>query len=228
VTDQELDEALARAVSEPDAQGLPALVALRDAARAERAPLDPALGRISDALVEVAGRSPDDLADYLRHAEDRARWLAAARGPAHPAAIKAWIDLGDAADQECAWDVATRAWEAVAGTPLDGADADTQAAISVALRGLGARRLAAGRLDEARVLFERDLVVTERLHPSPHAQLALSLGNLALVLERMGARAEALQLRERQRDVLVAGGAAAGLVASVEAQIAQLGGAPRV
>lgn len=225
MTDRELDEAIADALRHPEAQGLPALVELRDRAQAEREPLDPALGRIWDALVEVAGRSPDDVAAYLIHAEGRARWVAAVHGPAHPAAIKAWIAVGDAADLECAWDVATRAWEAVAGAPVGGADDETLAAISAALRGLGARRLAGGRPDEARILFERDLALTERLHPSPHAQLALSLGNLALALERLGARADALQLRTRQRDVLVAGGAAAGLLASVEAQIEKLTGA---
>jgi hypothetical protein len=44
------------------------------------------------------------------------------------------------------------------------------------------------------------------------------------VLERSGARAEALQLRERQRAVLVDGGAAAGLLASVDAHLARLRG----
>jgi hypothetical protein len=224
VTDRELIEAIAHAVNQPVAQGLPALVALRDRVQAEREPADPVLARIWDALVEVAGRSPDDVAAYLRHAEGRASWLAAVRGPAHPATIKAWADLGDAADQECAWDVATRAWEAIAGVPLDGAGDEAEATLSAALRGLGTRRLAAGQLDEARRLFERELAVTERLHPSPDAQLALSLGNLALVLERSGARAEALQLRERQRAVLVDGGAAAGLLAEVDAHLARLRG----
>jgi tetratricopeptide (TPR) repeat protein len=224
VTDRELIEAIAQAVSQPDGEGLPALVALRDRVQAEREPADPVLARIWDALVEVAGRSPDDVADYLRHAEARASWLAAVRGPAHPATIKAWADLGDVADQECAWDVATRAWEAIAGAPLDGAGDEAQASLSAALRGLGTRRLAAGQLDEARRLFERELAVTERLHPSPDDQLALSLGNLALVLERSGARAEALQLRERQRAVLVDGGAAADLLASVDAHLARLRG----
>jgi hypothetical protein len=224
VTDQDLDEAIAHAVNQPEGQGLPELVALRDRVQTERDPLDPALDRIWDALVEVASRSPDDIADYLRHAEGRARWLASVRGPAHAATIKAWSDLGDAAELECEWDVATRAWDAVVGTPLDGTDAATQVAISMALRGLGARRLASGLLDEARLLFERDLAVNERLQPSPDTQIALSLGNLALVLEQIGARGEALQLRERQRDVLVASGAAAGLLSRVDAHIAKLSG----
>jgi len=225
VTDQELDQAITDAVNQPEGQGLDALVALLDRVQTERTPADPALARSWDALVEVASRSPDDIAAFLHHAERRARWLAAVRGPSDPATIKAWTAVGEAADGECAWDVATRAWEAVASAPLDAADRATQAEISLALRGLGTRRLAAGRLPEARVLFERDVALTERLHPAPHPQLALSLGNLALVLERLGERAPALQLRERQRGVLVAGGAAAGLVATVERQIAALAGA---
>lgn len=84
--------------------------------------------------------------------------------------------------------------------------------------------MSSGRLDEARVLFERDLAVNEQLYPTSDSQVALSLGNLALVLERMGAREQALQLRQRQRDVLVASGAAAGLVATVDKHIAQLSG----
>lgn len=222
MTDAELTEAIDRAVGQPEGQGLAALVALRDRVQAERAPADPAVERVWDALVEVAGRSPDDVAAYLRHAEGRARWLAAVRGPAHPATIKAWSQLGDAADTECAWDVASRAWEAIAAEPLDGAAPEGQAMLSAALRGLGARRSASGRLDEARRLFERDLTVTERLYPAADAQVALALGNLASVLERLGALPEALQLRERQRDALAAGGEAPGLVTRVEADIARL------
>lgn len=224
MTDAEVTDAIARATSQLEGQGLAALVALRDRVQAERAPADPALGRTWDALVEVAGRSPDDIADYLRHAEGRARWLAAVHGPAHPATIKAWSQLGDAADTECAWDIAIRAWEAIVAQPLDGADPEGQAILSAALRGLAARRLAGGQLDEARRMFERDLAVTERLYPGPDDQLALSLGNLASVLERLGSLPEALQLRERQRDVLAAGGAAPALVTRVEADVARLRG----
>ena len=139
MTDAEVTDAIARATSQLEGQGLAALVALHDRVKAERAPADPALGRTWDALVEVAGRSPDDIADYLRHAEGRARWLAAVHGPAHPATIKAWSQLGDAADTECAWDVAIRAWEAIVAQPLDGAAPEGQAMLSAALRGLAAR-----------------------------------------------------------------------------------------
>lgn len=224
MTDQELTEGIANALNQSGGGGLAELIALRDRVQAEHDPLDPALGATWDALVQVARRSHDDIAAYLRYAEGRARWLAAVRGPAHPSTIEAWIELGDAADQEDAWDVATRAWEAVVGAPVSGADPDAQAAVSVALRGLGGRRLAGGRLDEARLLFERDVAIVERSFSSPDPQRALSLGNLASVLERLGARAEALQARQRQRDVLVAGGAATGLLSRVDAHIARLGG----
>jgi hypothetical protein len=224
VTDDELDQAIAHAVNQPAGRGLDELVALRDRVQSERQPLDPGLARTWDALVQVARRSPTDIADFFGHAEGRARWLAAVRGPTHRETIHAWADLGEAADLECDWEIATRAWEAVAGAPLDGADRPTQAAISQALRGLGARRLATGQLADARVLFERDLVLSERLYPSPHPQLALSLGNLAYALEQIGDHTPALQLRQRQRDTLVASGAASGLVAAVDEKIARLSG----
>lgn len=222
MTDAELDTAIAEAEDRPDGEGLPALVALRDRLQVERDPLDPGLARIWDVLVHVANRSPDDIDDLLTLSEGRARWLAAARGPTHPQVIRAWSDLGDLADTECAWSIAVRAWEAIAATPLDGADDETLLAISIALRGLSARKLAADQLADARVLAERDLAITERVWPTGDARVALSLENLAQITERLGDRAAARAYRERQRDMLVKIGGSASQLAKVDAQLATL------
>jgi hypothetical protein len=222
MTDDELEGAIARAVQQPEADGLPELVALRDRLQRERDPLDPWLGRMWDALVRVAHRSPDAVDDYLGHAEGRARWLAVARGPAHRDTLRAWIDLGKAADLESCWEIATRAWEAVVEASPADPDRETQVMLSTALHGLGIRRFVAGRLADARALLERDLAVTERLYPGPHAQLAFSLGNLAYADEELGDHQRALQLRQRQRDVLAATGASARQLADVDERIARL------
>jgi Tfp pilus assembly protein PilF len=109
----------------------------------------------------------------------------------------------------------------VAAAP-DDADRDMQVMVSTALHGLGVRHLAAGRPDDARALLERALAVTERLYPRPHAQLAFSLGSLAYADEKRGDRRRALQLRQRQRDVLVATGASRWQIADVDESIARL------
>jgi hypothetical protein len=223
VTDHDLDQAIEHAVREPDGHGLAALLALRDRLTAERGPVDPALARTWDAIVEVAGQAPDGAVAALPLAEERARWLAAAHGAAHPAVLRAWVDLGEAAEQEFAWPVATRAWQAIVDAPTAAADPATLAAQSLALRGLGARRLAAGDPAGARALFERDVAVTERLRGAAHPQLALSLGNLAVAAARLDDRAGALAARRRQRDALAASGAAPSQLAAVDRELALLG-----
>jgi hypothetical protein len=227
MTDQDLDGAISQALGQPDVQqAMAALAALRDQLAVERGPLDPALGRTWDALVRAAGRSSDDVAELMAYAEQRARWLAAARGPSHPDTIAAWIDLGETAALEYAWDVAVRAWEAVVNAPVGdaGTDSALRSAMSRALRGLGARRLAAQRLDDARALFERDLAVHERA-PSNASQLAISLDSMALVLEQLGDRAGALALRTRQRAALGAASATEGQLATLDERIAKLSSA---
>lgn len=225
MTDDDLEQAIARALARPGSAGLSELEVLHERVQGEREPLDPALARTWDALVRIASRSPDDLPHFFRHAEGRARWLSAARGPAHPDVIAAWVELGETADLECEWALATRAWEAVASAPADGMADAMLSSISRALRGLAGRRIAGGRLDEARVLFERDLALNEQLHRTAHPQLAISHENLALVLEQLGERARALAERALQRDVLAAGGANEGQLAAVDQHLARLRGA---
>jgi hypothetical protein len=222
MTDDEIDEAIAQAVRQRGTAGLDELVAVREQVEREREPLDPAIGRIWQTLVRVAERSGEDVESQLVHGEGRARWLAAARGPDHVETLAAWIAVGDLADLECAWDVATRAWEAIAATAMPGdGDRDVVVGVSRALRGLAARRRAAARLDDARALFARDLALNERLHPA-HPQLAISLGNLADIVEQQGDRVQALTLRERQRDVLQAAGAQPAQLDPVDAHITRL------
>lgn len=224
MTDRDIDDAIAGALDQPGNLGKAALLALRDRLRQERELIDPKLGDVWNAVVEVAARLPDDLAELLALSEDRARWLAAARGPGHADTIDAWSELAAAADIECEWDIASRAWDAVASAPVDleHGDPAALASVSLALRGLGARSLAGRQLDDARQLFERDLAIRERLHPQADPQLAVSLDNLASVLERLGDRARSLAVRQRERDVLVATGASSGQIRTVERHIAQL------
>ena len=225
MTDHELDEAIAHARAQPGTAGLPALEALHERTQREREPLDPALGRTWDALVQVAGREPEDLTALYRHAEGRARWLAAARGPGHPETIDAWAELGEAADLELAWEIAARAWEAIVAAPSQGLPNAALWSVSRALRGLASIRHRAGQLDAARALFEQDLALNLRLHPGGHAQLALSHGNLALLLEEQGEAARALAERERQREILAATGASEGQLTAVDGHLARLRGA---
>jgi hypothetical protein len=93
--------------------------------------------------------------------------------------------------------------------------------VSQALRGLASRR-SDGHVDEARRLFERDLALHEKISPGGSPQLALSLENLASLLEQLGERSQALALRRRQRDALVATGASRDQLDAVEEQIARL------
>jgi len=224
MTDQELDDAIAIAIGRPRNLGKPELLALRARLQAERAPDDPSLGKLGDALVELASRTPGDLAELLAWSEDRARWLAAVRGPAHPETIIAWGELAATADLECAWGAAIRAWEAIVASPidLDHEDPAVHAHVSLALRGLGARCLATGQLAEARRWFARDVALRERMHPRSDPQLAISFGNLAGALERLGEPGEALAMRRRERDVLIATGASRGQLDAVDWHIAAL------
>lgn len=222
MTDDELDTAIREAKDQPDGDGVPALIAVRDRLAAERDVLDPGLGRVWDALVDLADRVDDDIPQLLELSEGRARWLAAARGPTDPEVIRAWRTIADVADSENEWDAATRAWLAIAGTPIDRADRASLLSVSLALRGLTGRKLAADALAEARVLAERDLVVTEQLWPDGHAQVALSLENLAAITARLGDRAAARAYRERQRDLLVKTGGSPSQLAKIDAQISQL------
>lgn len=224
MTDRELDDAIAVALGQPGNRGKPDLLALRARLQAERAPADPGLGKLGDALVELASRAHGDPADLLAWSEDRARWRAAARGPAHPDTIAAWGELAATADLACAWGAAIRAWEAIVASPIDVARGDpaVYSHVSLALRGLGARCLVTGQLAEARRWFERDVALREHMHQALDPQLAISLGNLAGALERLGERSQALAARRRERDVLVATGASRGQLDSVDRHIAAL------
>src|SRR5882672_4082053 len=221
ITDAELHRAITEARREPGDRGSAALTALQSQIRTERGPRTPALGPVWDALVDIARRDPDEPEILLARAEDRAQWAAAAHGPGHPVTIAAWSELGEAAEEQCAWDTAILAWEQIVGAPVDGATDNVLGALAQALRGLGARRLAARQLDAARALFERDLALSERRTTSP-AQLAVSLDSLAVVHEQLGDRPRALELRQRQREALAASGASASQLLSVEHKIAAL------
>jgi hypothetical protein len=224
MTDPEIASAIVQAMEQPGSGGLADLVALRDRLQADRGTLDAALGLVWDALVRVAGRRHADLELRTELAQDRARWLTAVRGPCDPETIRAWVEIGFAAEDEYDWPLATRAWEAVAAAPLDidALPADVLPLVSQALRGHAGSRKTDGRIDEARRLFERDLALNERMYPRGHAQLALSLENLAGLLASLGESAQAAVLRQRQRDVLVAIGASAGQVQAVDAELAKL------
>ncbi len=220
----DLDQAIARALQAPARDGLPSLIALRDRLQGEAGPMAPGLPLIWDAILQVVRRSPDD-EESMRREEERARWLGQTVGVSAPETLEAWLELGDAAEQEMEWDVAVRAWEAVLAAVA--ADGDVDAArpsISPALRGLGTRRLSAGRVSDAVALFERDLALNEQLFPG-HPQLALSLDNLARAVERLGDSARALALRQRQRQVLQATGASAGQLAALDQHVSRLGAA---
>lgn len=167
-----------------------------------------------------------NLDDVMQRGEERALRLSQTHGPTSPEAVEAWLELGDSAEQEMEWDVAVRAWEAVlAAVPPEGDVDAARPSISPALRGLGTRRMVAGRNQEARALFERDLAVNEQLFPNGHAQLAISLDNLAGVVERLGDKARALALRQRQRDVLAATGASAGQLSAIDQHVGRLSAA---
>jgi tetratricopeptide (TPR) repeat protein len=222
MTDAEIENAIAQGLRAPGNEGLAELLALRDRVQAAAGVAAPTLPQIWRAIMQVLGRSPDDEVS-MQHEEEHARWLSATRGAADPETLEAWLDLGDAAEQEMVWDVATRAWQAAIAATESSAEIDAaRPSLSPALRGLGSRRMVASRFEEARALFERDVVLNEQLYPHGHAQLAISLDNLARALDRLGDGAGALRLRERQREVLVATGASAGQVSALDAQIHQL------
>ncbi len=222
LSDARIDQLIAQAVAYDGGDGIPALIELRDQLQLERGPADPAVARAWDALVRVSCREPDDLEDYLFHAEGRARWRSDARGPSHPDTIAAWSELADAAEDEGAWDLAIRAWHEVIAAPITEADRLTLVAISHALRGLGARKLLGGQHAEAHALFERDLAINDQLFPDADPQLVISVANLALAVERQGDHPRAHQLRLRQRALLVATGASPNLISTLDAQIARL------
>lgn len=222
MTDAEITGAIAQAMEQPGSRGLAELVALRDRVQADRGALAPALAPVWTALVQVASRRHADREQRMELAEDRARWLSAARGPSDPETIGAWVELAFSAEDDFDEPLATRAWEAVAAAPidLDALPADALPLVSQALRGLASRRTG-DRIDEARRLFERDLALQDKIAPGS-AQLALSLDNLAALLEQLGERGPALGLRRRQRDALVAAGASRDQLDAVDAHIARL------
>jgi hypothetical protein len=222
MTEPEIEAAIAQAIAKKASQGLPELVALRDQVQTSLGAHHPSLVPVWDALLRVASRSPDDIAAFLLHAQARAQWLTATRGAADPDTLEAWLSLGESAELECEWQVAIAAWEAVVAAPLDATTDAARPSISPALRGLGARRMVAGDLESARALFERDLALNEHLYPNGHAQLAISIDNLALVQERIGNAALSRSLRERERDMLLATGASSGQIAIIERHIARL------
>jgi hypothetical protein len=231
MSDRETLERIAAALRLPEpAAAVRALVELRRRLEEAGATTGDAMAQTLDALVEAAGRAPDLRAAHLAHLQDRAEWLAATRGPSDPRALRAWSELADLADEECAWGPATRAWQAIADALLGdraaapGAHPDELALLLAALRGLAARRLAAGELATARQLLDRALGVAEQLYPAPHAQLALSLGDLAAVVERMGDPATAARLVERQGRALEASGAPAAVVERARSEQQRLHG----
>jgi len=223
MTDAEITAAIAQAMEQPGSHGLADLVALRDRLQADRGPLAPALDPVWKALVQVASRRHADRDQRMELAEQRARWLSAAHGPSDPETIRAWVELAFSADDDFDEPLAARAWEAVAAAPidLDALPADVLPLVSQALRGLASRR-ADARIDEARRLFERDRALQEKISPRGSPQLALSLENLASLLEQLDERGPALDLRRRQRDALVAIGASRDQLDAVDAHIARL------
>lgn len=227
MTDAEIDRAIAEAQDAPGDQGVAPLTALRDRIAAERGPRDPALGAIWDALIEVTSRDLDAADALLAVAAERAQWATSAHGPGHRVTLAAWSELAEAASEQCRWDVAIPAWQAIAGAPIDDGSPPVATALSRALRGLGARLLSEGRFAEARPLFERDLALAE--HRSGDArtqrtQAAVSLDSLALVHEQLGEAAPALVLRRRQRELLALAGASSSQLDTVDRKIAALGG----
>jgi hypothetical protein len=162
-----------------------------------------AIGEVHAAMVE-ASLATGDIDLYLHHLELRAQAAAAARGDGAPVTLRAWIELGEVADGEARWEVAARAWEAVVAAAPAVADEATGLLISRALRGLGARRLAAGDAAGAGALFERDLALREALSGPDHADLIVSLDNLATACEGRGDAPAAIALRMRQLAIVEA------------------------
>lgn len=158
----------------------------------------------------------------VAHAQD----LAAARGAGDPETVKAWVAVAEDADLECEWAVVRRAWQAVVDAPIAGGDATDdlamQRARSAALRGLGARELADHKFGKARALFERDLELRRRMHAGPDVQIAVSLDSVAVALEQLGQRDQALAVRRDQRATLVAAGASESQLKLVDDRIARL------
>jgi tetratricopeptide (TPR) repeat protein len=225
MTDDQLDQAISEAMELSDEEGLSALTALRDRLQVDEAPDVAAMAQLWEAIVEISRRSGDEAAS-LPYVEGRARWLAAVLGPSEPQTLEAWLELGDSADLECQWDVATRAWEAVIAATSAAAEVDAaRPSISRALRGLGTRRMVDGRLGEARALFEQDLAANQQRYPGGHPQVAISLDNVAHVLEQLGDRDRALEMRRRQRDTLAAAGAGASQLAAVDQHVSRLASA---
>lgn len=223
MTDSEITSAIAQAMQQPGSRGLADLVALRDRLEADRGPHAAALGPVWEALVQVASRRHADRERQMELAEERACWLSTVHGACDPDTLRAWVELGLSAEDDHDWPLATRAWEAVAAAPIDidALPGDVLPLVSQALRGLASRR-ADGHLDQARRLFERDLALNEKLSPGGSPQLALSLENLASLLEQLGERGKALVLRRRQREALAAVRASREQLDSVDEHIARL------
>ena len=198
-TDARVEGLITMCVASPDPEGAFAeLDRARAELEAERGAAAPGLDGVWRALVELAMRQPE--AELrIRTAEGRAAWATAALGASHRETLCALADLADFADEDCRFDTATRAWERIVAVPLgeDASDED-RSRLSRALRGLGARRLAADRFDDAVACFERDLSIREHLGNADPHELALSLQNLAHALEKAGDRARAAAVEERR------------------------------
>jgi hypothetical protein len=198
-TDERIDAIIAASQAAPDVErALAELDRAREQVTAERGPRDAAVGRLWETLSDLAMRRPED-EPRLRYAEGHATWAVSALDAADPGTLRALANLGDVADEACAWATATHAWEQIVAAPVpEDAAEDDRRRVSRALRGLGARRLAEERLAEALALFERDVALRERLRDGDAGQLALSLRNVASARAASGDVAGALSVEARR------------------------------
>jgi tetratricopeptide (TPR) repeat protein len=199
LSDRDIDKLITKARQSRDvARALDQLQAACEMLAGERGDGDEAVGRLWTAMAELVCEQ-DVPALRMTVLERAALWFETHLGLKHPRTLRALADMGEAADEDMAWPTAIRAWEKIVDAELADPARPELMIVSRALRGLGARRMAAQRNDEAVTLFERDLALCERIYgadPDP-TKLKLRLDNLASALERQGDTARAAALRAR-------------------------------
>ena len=203
MTDQEIAALMAKAQDcDPSAATLRELEQALRQVMASR-PRAPIAGQLWQTLVDLssqAGRRED----YLKNLKGRARWTEDARGASYMDILKAWHELGDAADEDFDFATATEAWERIAETewPANAPPA-AQRLLADALRHLGARRLTADP-QTARAIFARELRLREAFDGAEHPNMATSLDNLATASEALGDIESAVAFRTRQLSIVEA------------------------
>lgn len=200
LSDKQLDKLLAGATKATDVKkALEGLATATERLADERGAGDPSIGRVWEAMSELVVERdvPEVRCGVL---EGAALWCEAHLGASHPKTLRAWADLGEAADEDMAWPYAKKAWEKIAEAPLTDPTRPDLLRVSRALRGLGARFLTTDPA-KALELFERDLEIRERADGADSPKLAVSLGNVARAAEAAGDSGRAERARARAADL---------------------------